>query len=66
MSSNLDDYAAFLNGLSGLIDEAESLGWDESGVRSLQEAQRHFRADFRELEALTRAAALRQDEVGKG
>ena len=66
MESNLDDYAAFLNELSGLIDEAESLGWDESGIRSLQEAQQFFRADFRELEALNCAAALRQDEVGKG
>jgi hypothetical protein len=44
-----EDYRSFINGLSGLIDDAEEAGLDASGILSMQEAKRFFLSDLAEL-----------------
>ncbi|HET6526572.1 hypothetical protein [Sphingopyxis sp.] len=64
MSELPDYYAIFLNGLAGLIDDAEMSGWDEDGIAHLREADEYFRSDYRirqqaQQEAAEREATLR-------
>jgi len=64
MSDTPDYYAIFLNAISGLIDDAEMLGWDEDGIAQLREANEFFRSDYRirrqaEQDAADREADLR-------
>lgn len=64
MATSLSDYAAFLNGLLGTIDDAELSGFDEDGIAQLREAYECFSSDLRirrqsEDEAQVREAAVR-------
>lgn len=64
MNDKPDYYAPFINGLLGLIDEAELLGLDEDGIVQLREALECFESDYRirkhdEREAAEREAAVR-------
>jgi hypothetical protein len=47
MASESDYYAMFLNGLAGLIDDAEMSGYDPDGIAHLREANEFFRSDYR-------------------
>jgi hypothetical protein len=42
MASESDYYAMFLNGLAGLIDDAEMSGYDPDGIAHLREANEFF------------------------
>jgi len=64
MQHPVDYYATFLNGLAGLIDDAQMSGWDEDGIIHLREAEEYFQSDYRirrlaEQEAAEREAAVR-------
>lgn len=70
MAISLSDYAAFLNGLLGTIDDAELSGFDEDGIAQLREAYEFFSSDLRirlrsENEAQVREAAVRSG-IGEG
>jgi len=47
MATSLSDYAAFLNGLLGTIDDAELSGFDQDGIAQLREAYEFFSSDLR-------------------
>lgn len=69
MNQSPDYYEIFLNGLSGLIDDAEISGWDEDGITHLREADGYFRSDYRirklaAQEAAEREAAARAANAG--
>lgn len=64
MATSLSDYAAFLNGLLGTIDDAELSGFDQDGIAELREAFEFFSSDLRirrqsEDEAQVRETAMR-------
>lgn len=40
------DYATFLNGLAGLIDDADMAGYDPAAVELLAEARERFWQEF--------------------
>lgn len=66
MATSLSDYAAFLNGLLGAIDDAELAGFDQDGIAQLREAYEFFSSDLRirrhsEDEARVREAAVRSE-----
>jgi hypothetical protein len=65
MSSEPDYYASFLNGLAGLIDDAELSGWDENGIAHLREADEFFRSDYRIRQHEKREADQREADVRK-
>ena len=42
-----DYYVGFLNGLAGLIDDAEMCGYDADGIAQLREASEFFWSEYR-------------------
>lgn len=70
MATPLSDYAAFLNGILGTIDDAELSGFDQDGIAHLREAYEFFSSDYRirqhsEDEAQVREAAA-HSKIAKG
>ena len=55
-----DYYMMFLNGLAGLIDDAEMCGYDADGIAQLREASEFFWSDYRILQHVRREAAERE------
>ena len=55
-----DYYMMFLNGLAGMIDEAELAGYDADGIAQLQEASEFFWSDYRILQHARAEAAARE------
>ena len=63
MQQPVDYYEIFLNGLVGLIDDAEMSGWDEDGIIHLREAEQYFRSDYRIRRLAAQEAAEREAAV---
>lgn len=63
MATPLTDYAAFLNGILGMIDDAELAGFDQDGIAQLREAYEFFSSDFRIRQHSEDEAQIKEAEV---
>ena len=47
MNDKPDYYRMFCNGLLGMIDDAETCGYDSDGLKHLREASEYFESHWR-------------------